>query len=159
MNVNKKLEKAVEILALIVTAILLIKFVPKNKIRQAQVAFLFKQAITWLFGLLVVEKKLISYPRRLFFKRATKSSFTFEYFVYPAFCILFNLYYPEKRNNMIKIIYYFLHSAIIAVFELIALKYTKLIRYRKWTWYWSLITVGFTNYLSHIYYRWFFKEE
>ncbi|MEH7272491.1 CBO0543 family protein [Neobacillus vireti] len=60
------------------------KFVPKNKIRHAPVIFLFKQVITWLFGLLVVEKNLIEYPFRLYFKKAYKGSFCFEYFFLPC---------------------------------------------------------------------------
>lgn len=81
---------------------LLIKFIPKNMVREAHVAFLFKQLITCLFGLLVVENGNIKYPYRFFFKKSTKSSFTFEYFVYPALNALFNTYYPEKRNKYIK---------------------------------------------------------
>src|SRR4051794_31547567 len=97
-----KLEKTIEISAWVVTTLLLIKFVPRNRIREAHVLFLSKQVYTFLFGLLVVEKNLISYPYRLFFKRAIKSSFTFEFYVYPALTSLFNLYYPEKRHSVIK---------------------------------------------------------
>jgi len=156
---NNKLEKKIEISAWVVTILLLIRFVPKNKFREAQVAFLFKQVITWLFGLLVVEKNLISYPSRLFFKKTVKSNFTFEYFVYPALCSLFNLYYPEKSNNVIKLIYYFFYSSIITIFEAFAIKYTNLIKFKKWTWYWSLITMWSTYYISHLHYRYFFKEQ
>ncbi|MBP1940358.1 hypothetical protein J2Z26_000077 [Bacillus luteolus] len=117
---------------------------------------MFKQVITWLFGLLVVEKALISYPNRLFFRKAIKSSFTFEYFVYPSLCALFNLYYPEKSNNVVKLIYYFIHTAIIAGFEIFAVKYTNLIKYNNWTWYWSFITMWLSYYISRIYHRWFF---
>jgi hypothetical protein len=93
-----KAEKIIETSVWIIMTILLIKFVPRNRIREAWVIFLFKQFMTWIFGLVVVEKNLIRYPFRLFFKKATKTSFTFEYFVYPALCVLFNLYYPEKKN-------------------------------------------------------------
>ncbi|KAB2335945.1 hypothetical protein F7732_04545 [Bacillus mesophilum] len=139
-------------------SLLLIKFVPKNRMREAQVSFLFKQIITWLFGLLVVEKGLISYPHRSFFKKANKSSFTFEYFVYPGLCSLFNLYYPVKKNKVYKFWYCTFYAAIITVFESIAIKYTKLIRYKKWTWYWSFITMWFTFYISRRYQKWFFKQ-
>ncbi|WP_306009360.1 CBO0543 family protein [Bacillus sp. MMSF_3328] len=156
---KKKLEKNIEIGALIVTSLLLVKFIPRNKIREAHVSFLFKQVLTWLFGLLVVEKKLIKYPHRLLFRKSTKSSFTFEYFVYPALCSLFNVHYPEKRNSIIKLLYYLFYSSIITGFELFAAKYTKLIKYEKWTWYWSLITMWITYYLSRVYYRWFFGNQ
>lgn len=56
-------------------------FIPKNKIRLAVVAFLFKQVITFLFGLVVVELELIDYPLRLF-ASINRSSFTFEYFFF-----------------------------------------------------------------------------
>ncbi|MBE4909189.1 hypothetical protein IMZ08_14070 [Bacillus luteolus] len=153
---SNKLDKTIELSAWIITSLLLIKYVPKNRIREAHISFLFKQVITWLFGLLVVEKALISYPNRLFFRKAIKSSFTFEYFVYPSLCALFNLYYPEKSNNVVKLIYYFIHTAIIAGFEIFAVKYTNLIKYNNWTWYWSFITMWLSYYISRIYHRWFF---
>lgn len=156
---NNKLDKTIELSAWIITSILLIKYVPKNRIREAHISFLFKQVITWLFGLLVVEKGLISYPNRLFFKKAIKSSFTFEYFVYPALCALFNLYYPEKSNKIVKINYYFIHTSIITCFEIFAVKYTNLIKYNNWTWYWSFITMWLSYYVSRIYHRWFYKDR
>jgi hypothetical protein len=154
-----KVEKTILISSWVVTLLLLILFVPRERVREAQIPFLFKQVITWFFGLFVVEKGLIEYPYRLFFKKSNKSSFTFEYFVYPALCTLFNLYYPEKRNALIKVIYYFFHTSIITFLEIIAVKYTKLIRYKKWTWYWSFITLWITYYISRVYYRWFYKNQ
>jgi hypothetical protein len=85
----------------LIATILLILFVPKNKIREAHVSFLFMQALTWVLGLLVVQLKLIQYPIRSF-SNATKISFDFEYFIYPAFSALFNLYYPEKKLRLDK---------------------------------------------------------
>ena len=154
MKRNRK-ENIIEGSSIGVMALLLYIFVPRNNVRDALTIFFFKQFITWFFGLLVVEKNLISYPSRLFFKKTIKSSFTFEFFVYPAICVLFNLYYPEKRNKVIKTLYYFIHSWIITGFELYALKYTNNIHYKNWTWYWSLSTMWFSNYLSREYYKWF----
>ncbi|WP_442920040.1 CBO0543 family protein [Metabacillus sp. B2-18] len=88
-----------------------------------------------------------------------RSSFTFEYFVYPALCSLFNLYYPEKSNKVVKLTYYFIHTSIISFFEIIAVKYTNLIKYNNWTWYWSFITIWLTYYVSRIYHRWFYKSR
>src|SRR5690606_547115 len=157
MALRYKLEKSIEVGAWIATILLLIKFVPKKRMREAQVAFMFKHVITWIFGLLVVEKNLISYPQRLFFKKAIKSSFTFEYFVYPALCALFNLYYPERKSAIKKFLYYFFHTGIITAFEAFAVRYTKLIKYHKWSWYWSFITIWTTYYISHLYHNWYFN--
>src|SRR4051812_5188334 len=92
-----KAEKTIEISSWIIVSLLLIKFTPKNKIRESLVVFLFKQALTWIFGLLVVEKNLISYPYRLFFKKANKATFSFEYFIYPD-CALYLVCTIQKIN-------------------------------------------------------------
>ena len=138
--------------------VLLIFFVPQGKQRQAQVSFLFKQLLTWLFGLIVVEKGLIRYPIRIFSK-AHKTSFTFEYFIYPALCSMFNIYFPKNKNVFIRGLYYLFHTSLITVFEIYAVKKTNLIIYKKWAWYWSFITIWGTYYISRLYYTWFFKNN
>jgi hypothetical protein len=158
-KVAYKVEKTILVSSWIFTILLLFRYVPKEKIREAQVAFLSKQAITWLFGLLVVENRLIEYPYRLFFRKSNKASFTFEYFIYPALCVIFNLHYPENRNATFKALYYLFHTSLITAFELVALKYTKLIRYSNWTWYWSFITIWISYYISCLNFRWFFKKR
>ena len=152
-----KLERNIEITSWIVTAILFILFIPRKKLREAFLVYKFKMFITWIFGLIVVQLGLIKYPSRLFFKQTTKTSFTFEFFVYPAICAIFNINYPKKTNSFLKLLYYVFFAGMITVFEVFAVKYTKLIRYPKWKWYWSFITLWLTFYISHIYYRWFFK--
>jgi|SRR4051812_36892352 hypothetical protein len=156
---KNKAEKIIETSSWVVMSLLLIRFVPRNRIREAIVVFSFKQMLSWLFGLLVVEKKLISYPYRMFFKKALKSSFTFEFFIYPATCVFFNLHYPDKRGKLFKFFYHVSFPAIITFFEIIALKYTRLIKYKNWTWYLTFLTLWATNYLSHVYHRWYFKES
>lgn len=153
-----KKEKTIEISSWVAMFFLLVKFVPKNRMREAMVAFLFKQAVTWFLGLLIVEKNMIKYPVRTFFKKSIKSSFTFEYFVLPGLNALFNLHYPEKKNVMSKVLYYFGFTSSITLLEMIALKYTKLIQYKKWTWYWSFLSIWVTYYIGRCYQRWFFKE-
>ena len=149
-------DKMILVCIWLVTIGLLFKYIPKNKVRHGVLAFLFKQLITWIFGLLVVEKGLIKYPVR-FFKKANKSSFSFEYFIYPSLCAIFNMNYPEDRNNSIKLLYYLYHAGIITVLEVLAERYTNLIKYVKWKWYWSFICIVLTNFLSRLFYRWFFK--
>jgi len=48
------------------TIIILIRYIPKDKLREAQLIFLSKQFITWFIGILVVEFRLIEYPARVF---------------------------------------------------------------------------------------------
>ena len=150
------LERMILYSSYIVIVILILWLVPKHKTREAFVIFLFKQVLTWVFGLLVVQYKLIEYPVR-FFSYASRSSFTFEYFVYPAVCIFFNIYYPFKKAWWIKFFHYVKFSSLITVIELVLERYTELIVYIKWEWYLTWITLFFTFYLSNKFYRWFFK--
>ncbi|NMA24405.1 MAG: hypothetical protein GX936_01930, partial [Clostridiales bacterium] len=59
-------ETIILISAWVVMLIVLIILVPKNKLREAQLVYLFKQFLTWLFGLIVAQYGLIDYPFRLF---------------------------------------------------------------------------------------------
>jgi hypothetical protein len=54
--------------------------------------------MAWLIGLVIVQLGLIEYPVRLF-NHATETSFEFEYLVYPALCVIFNLHYPEGEKR------------------------------------------------------------
>ncbi|WP_338066848.1 CBO0543 family protein [Evansella clarkii] len=126
--------------------------------RHAIAAFLFKQMLTWPLGLMVVKKDYITYPVR-FFKKENKSSFSFEYFIYTALCAIFNIKYPEKYNSFVKLLYIVFYAGIMTLGEVAIERYTNLIKYRKWKWYWSFQTLGITNYLSRIFYKWFFRED
>lgn len=142
----------------LITIGLLIKYIPKNKVRHGLLAFLYTQVVTWFFGLVIVEKNLIKYPERLF-KKSTKTNFSFEYFLYPSFCAIFNLNYPERKKGILKLAYYFFFSGLITGVEVLAEKHTNLIQYVKWKWQWSFISIGVTFYTSRLFYRWFFRKD
>lgn len=140
----------------IVTIILLVKFIPKNKIRLALVAFHGKQVLTWVMGLSVAQLKLIEYPIRLF-PYANKACFTFEFFTYPSLCAIFNVKYPLKKNAFGQFMYYFYYCTTLTVIEVIVEKYTDILKYIHWTWYITWITLFITFYLTRSYCVWFFK--
>lgn len=142
--------------AWVVTIIMLILFIPKNKLREAQLVFLFKLSITWLIGLLVVEFRLIEYPVE-FFKYATRTSFSFEYFIFPSLCAIFNLNYPNNKSYSRQFMYYFYFCTPMTILEVMAEKYTDLIKYIHWTWYLTWITLFITFFISRQYYLWFFR--
>jgi hypothetical protein len=142
----------------VITILGLVCFVPRNKLREAQIVFLFKQLLTWLFGLLVVEFHLIEYPVRIF-KLATHSSFSFEYFIYPAVGVVFVLRFPEHKSNLIKIGWYVLFPTWMTILEVLLERYTHLIHYIHWSWYWTWMTLLITFFLSRNYYLWFFKKS
>ncbi|HYE12406.1 MAG TPA: CBO0543 family protein [Patescibacteria group bacterium] len=135
---------------------LLFVFVPRNKIREASLIFLFKQTMTWILGLTVVELGLLEYPVRSF-RYATNTSFDFEYFFYPAICIIFNLHYPNKKSTLMQFMYYAYYCTSMSAIELIVEKYTDIITYIHWTWYATWVSLFITFYLSRKFYRWFFR--
>jgi len=144
------------IIGWIITIGLLVKFIPKNKIREASVAFSFKQFPTWVLGLTVVQYKLIEYPVRLF-PYVTKTSFSFEYFIYPSLCAIFNIHYPQKKNAFSQFMYYFYFCTTMTVIEVFVEKHTDILKYIHWTWYITWITFFITFYCTRKYYEWFFK--
>jgi hypothetical protein len=149
-------ETIILISAWILTIITLVLFVPKNKLREAQVIFFFKQLMTWLLGLTVAQYRFIEYPIREF-AYATKTSFSFEYFIYPAICVVFILHYPEKKSLTRQFIHYFYFCTVMTILEVLCEKYTNIIKYIHWTWYLTWITLFITFFLSNQYYLWFFK--
>jgi len=140
----------------ITTIGLLIRFIPRDKIREAHVTFLFKQILSWILGLSVAELKLIEYPVRLF-PYANKTSFTFEFFVYPAICAIFNTNFPIKKSLFSRFMYYFYYCTTMTVMEIFTEKYTNILKYIHWTWYITWITLFITLFISRRYYVWFFK--
>ncbi|MGN7401755.1 CBO0543 family protein [Cytobacillus praedii] len=120
--------------------------IPKNKIRLATVAFLFKQIITFLIGLVVVELGLLEYPVRLF-APINRTSFTYEYYAFPVTCAIFTVWYPHNRRTFIKLGYYITFTSILTLGEVIIEKNTDLIKYIYWEWYISWITICLSFYL------------
>jgi len=130
--------------------------IPKKKRRLALTAFVFKQGITWIFGLVVVQYGLLSYPVRLF-ADVNRSSFTYEFYVYPAVCAVFNAYYPHKRSKLVQFLYYCAYCTVLTVPEIFIEKYTELIKYLNWAWYWTWITLFLTFLMTRTFCVWFFK--
>jgi hypothetical protein len=137
--------------------IALLAFVPKNKIREASVIYLFKLLLTWILGLYVVQMKWIEYPVRSIFPYAHRTSFTFEFFVYPAICVLFIIYYPWKKSYIIQLGHFVAFCSVMTLLEVLIVQYTNLIVYIKWTWYWTWISLFLTFFLSRLHYVWFFS--
>lgn len=141
----------------ILIIILLLRFIPKDKVCEAHVAYLFKLAITWSIGLIVAEYRLIEYPARIF-PYANKASFIFEFFLYPSICALFIVNYPEKKNAFTKFMYYFYYCTALTIIEVLEERYTYILKYIHWTWYITWITFFISFYISQKYNQWFFKK-
>jgi hypothetical protein len=140
-----------------VVATVLIFFIPKNKFRLAVVAFLFKQIITFLIGLVVVEFGMIEYPVRLF-STINRTSFTYEYYAFPVTCAIFNVWYPNNRSTLLQVGYYVLFSSVLTFTEVLIENHTNLIKYIHWEWYITWITLCLSFYLTRKFCIWFFAN-
>jgi hypothetical protein len=152
---------SIEILILLLVWILtigLLFLIPKEKYRLAVTSFLFKQMLTWILGLIVVEFGLITYPVHEF-ASANRTSFTYEYFVYPTICSLFNVFFPNHQSKVFKLGYFVVFCTIMTILELLIEIHTNLIKYIHWTWYWTWLSLFATFFMNRTFCVWFFKEE
>lgn len=142
----------------IFTLIVVFILMPKDRIREAMVTFMFKQLMNWIMGLLVVEYHLIEYPVRIF-SRATMTSFTYEYIIYPAISVIFVLRFPENKPFLYKIAWYLFFPSWMSAAEVLIEHNTNLIRYIHWDWYLTWLSLLVTLFISRVYYLWFFRKR
>lgn len=131
-------------------------FVKRQKVRDAVFIFLFTQIPSWILGLLVVEIGCIQYPVRDFYK-ANATSFTYEFLVLPITTIFFILNYPNKKHWWFQGLYALTFCSVFTALEAVTVKYTRLIHYNKWSWYWTLLSLLAFYYFIYFIYVWYFK--
>ncbi|HJV16582.1 MAG TPA: CBO0543 family protein [Bacillales bacterium] len=153
-----KLEIIIQIISILVAMLMLWKFVPKEKLLEAHLSFLFMQLQTWLYGAIVVEKRLIEYPVR-FLYFSYRISFVFEFFIFPVISVMFNIHFPIGKRLTHKILYIFAFPTVITIIEIFLEKYTDVIHYLHWAWYWSWLTMLISLLISYKYYLWFFNKN
>lgn len=149
------------LLAIISISVLALwKMIPQRKAREAWVLFLSMGMITWPAGLFAVEMGWIKYPVQLLAtaNNYNKSSFTYEFFLFPMTSIVFSLYYSKVVSKISPFLYFFLFAGLFTILEVILEKTTMLVEYDEWKWYWTLITLIITLFLNHKYYEWFKKR-
>ena len=146
--------------SLLLSIISLKKLVPSEKWRDAWILFLFLQVITWPAGLFAVEMGWIDYPTQLLpqANKYNKTSFSFEFFIFPIVAIFFSLYYPYKIKRLKALLYYLCFAGFFTFLEVILENYTTLVEYHDWKWYWTLLTVMISLFINHKYYFWFRKR-
>jgi hypothetical protein len=151
------LEYTIESAAWVITALLLWKYTPRSRLREAHVSFLFMQLPAWLLGVLVVEFGLLEYPVRLFAKGCL-SSFTFEFFVLPSISVLYNLHFPAKLSRLKKLAYACSFPTAITCLEVPIEIYTDSIEYLRWHWSVTWISLLAVLHISYLYMKWFFRK-
>ncbi|MFD0828939.1 CBO0543 family protein [Neobacillus sp. M.A.Huq-85] len=131
-------------------------FIPKDKLRDASIIFLFQQFVTWFAGILAVGFNLLEYPVRELAK-VNGTSFLYEFFQYPVITVFFCLFYPKTNSFWKKSLYICAYSTGLTLPEVIIEKYTNLISYIHWHWYYTWASVYATLFLAWIFYKWYFR--
>lgn len=130
--------------------------IPRAKAREAAFIFLIAQLFSWILGLLVVEFGLIEYPVHELSK-ANSTSFLFEYLLLPILAAQFILHYPSAKTLKFKILYYLGVMSVFTLSEFLVERYTLIIKYHGWTWYYTFISMSLFFYLTMVVYKWFYK--
>lgn len=145
-----------------ILSLLLMILIPKDRRRMAVLAFLFKQTITYLLGLVAVELGLLAYPVREL-ADINRTSFTYEFMAYPMVCAIFNVYYPNGKSLWRQVIYYAGFCTILTVPEILLERYTPLVQYIHWnwpvTWLSLLVTFFMTRTFCVLFFRSLYKNS
>lgn len=104
----------------------------------------------------MVEEGLLTYPVNLF-NRHFNSSFTYEYILFPVVGVYYyqSTFHSGWSGYFMKAVIY---SGMITVTEFFLEKYTDLIHYEGWTWFYTFLSTLFlllmirmiVKYLSHM---------
>lgn len=133
-------------------------FIPRKDLRKGSLAFLMFQAIIWLCDMPSFQFGLLSAPVRLF-PKATDLTITINYLFYP---VLFSIFYVNRRQMVTlwsKLIYFFIWTSVITLFDIILERYTDLLEYGLLTWYGMWIYINFLFYVSQVCCNWFYKDK
>jgi NADH:ubiquinone oxidoreductase subunit 2 (subunit N) len=139
-----------------VIALALIFTIPRNKRRLAVIAFLFKQCLTYLLGLVAVELSLLAYPVREL-ASINRTSFTYEFMAYPMVCAVFNSHYPNHRNGWHKFAYYAAYCTVLTGTEVLLEHNTDLVLYLDWDWWWTWLSLLATFWMTRTFCVLFFR--
>lgn len=155
------LERSI-LVGVVIVSLLLIWVIPREQLRLAAVAFLAKQLITMILGHVVVQSGSLAYPIREF-AQVNRTSFIYEYLAYPMVCAVFNVRYPVHRNRLWQIGYYILYCTVLTIIEVFLERYTNLIVYVRWNWFWTwgslMITLMLTRVICLAFFRAIHREN
>lgn len=145
-----------------IVSLLLVLVIPRQQYRLAAMAFLTTQFMTTILGHIVVESGALIYPVREF-AQINRTSFIYEFLAYPMISAVFNAYYPARRNRLWQIGYHVLYSSVLTIIEVMIERYTNLIRYIEWNWFWTwgslLITFSITRVVCVVFFRTVHQER
>jgi hypothetical protein len=109
------------------------------------IVFLLKTLLSGFLGNIIAANKLVEFPVRLF-PKAFKSSIVYDWLLFPLMCVFYNqtTYKSKMPNIILQALFYSIPMTIV---EYILERKTNLIKYRKWKWYYTLLSL-FVTFLS-----------
>ncbi|ANB61017.1 CBO0543 family protein [Anoxybacteroides amylolyticum] len=112
--------------------------------KDSLLVFALKAYFSTFFGVFVVEAHMLDYPVR-FLPSYFDTSILFEYFLFPIVCVYF---YQTTYYSSFGVILWqcALYTAAITIVEVLCEKYTDLIEYHTWTWWYSFLTIFFLSF-------------
>lgn len=120
------------------------------------IVFLLKTLVSNFLGNIIASKKLLEFPVR-FFPSAFKSSVLYDILLFPLLCVFYNqTTYKSKLTSIIS--QSLIYSIPMTVVEYFLEKKTNLIKYYKWKWQYTLLSLvgtflfvrGFISYIRRI---------
>jgi hypothetical protein len=132
-------------------------FVSKAKRREAALSFLACQCLTWINSLLRVKFHLLVFPVREF-PKATDLLVSTEFFMYPLICAFYYIYDPKSSSVFRRFIHLCIWTTGADLVEVLLEKYTNLITYLHFTWYWTWLDFFVLFIVTNVYCNWFFKK-
>ncbi|TYS18460.1 hypothetical protein FZC78_02670 [Rossellomorea vietnamensis] len=132
-------EVSILLLSWLLSIIVLIQCVPKDRKRIAHITFLFGQGIAWIYQYAQLLCNLVEFPYREF-ENATKMSFSLYFLIYPTFGVIFIMFYPINKGRVRIIIHYLTFTIALTTFAALIENYSLLYHWKNWNIYSGLLS-------------------
>lgn len=124
------------------SVLLLVVLLRKPGTKDWLLVYMGKAFVSSFVGFLIVERGLLEFPVR-FLPQYFESSILFDYLAFPVLCVAYNQTSRRLKLNGI-ILQAVLYSGGITVVEFGLERYTAVIEYHGWTWYYTFATLTLT---------------
>ncbi|MBD1378763.1 CBO0543 family protein [Metabacillus arenae] len=132
------MEKIILWLLVIIGIILFVISFKKPPFKNWIIVFLLTSYFAEFLGVLVVEEKMLEYPKR-FLSSYFSSSILYEYLLFPVVCVYFcQTTYTSKFLSIV--FQCILYTSALTITEVFFEKNTDLIKYHSWTWMHTFIS-------------------
>lgn len=141
----------------VVLSYLLIRIVPRNRLREAFIAFLFNQMITWSIGTLLFQSGRVVSPVRPF-PNATHAYFWDGFVFYPAIAVLYYFSTTSTSRHRSVLITTAMFSLVLILWEFVEINWTDARRYVDWNYAYMFFLAAAAFFLTRWFTLFFFRS-